>query len=46
MRAISSGCSLYDRATKTIKDLLPTFDIWVDEFAWVDDSNLILFRFW
>ncbi len=25
---------LYDRAAKTIKDLLPDFDNWVDEFAW------------
>ncbi len=25
---------LYDRAAKTIKDLLPNLDRWVDEFAW------------
>ena len=25
---------LYDRTAKTIKDLLPKFDRWVDEFAW------------
>ncbi len=25
---------LYDRAATTIKDLLPNFDNWVDEFAW------------
>jgi len=25
---------LYDRATKTGKDLLPKFDNWVDEYAW------------
>ena len=25
---------LYDRAAKTIKDLLPKFDNWVDEFVW------------
>ncbi len=25
---------LYDRAKKTITDLLPKFDRWVDEFAW------------
>jgi dipeptidyl aminopeptidase/acylaminoacyl peptidase len=25
---------LYDRAAKTIKDLLPKFDNWVNEFAW------------
>jgi dipeptidyl aminopeptidase/acylaminoacyl peptidase len=34
---------VYDRAAKTIKDLLPKFDDWVDEFAWVDDSQHILF---
>ncbi len=34
---------IYDRATKTIKDLLPKFDNWVDEFAWVPDSKHILF---
>jgi dipeptidyl aminopeptidase/acylaminoacyl peptidase len=34
---------LYDRAAKTIKDLLPKFDNWVDEFAWVDDSQHVLF---
>ncbi len=30
---------LYDRATKTAKDLLPKFDRWVDEFAWASDSR-------
>jgi dipeptidyl aminopeptidase/acylaminoacyl peptidase len=30
---------LYDRAAKTIKDLLPKFDNWVDEFAWAPDSK-------
>jgi dipeptidyl aminopeptidase/acylaminoacyl peptidase len=35
--------ALYDRATKAIKDLLPEFDNWVEEFAWVDDSRHILF---
>ncbi len=34
---------IYDRAAKTIKDLLPKFDNWVDEFAWVLDSKHILF---
>jgi dipeptidyl aminopeptidase/acylaminoacyl peptidase len=34
---------LYDRAAKTIKDLLPNFENWVDEFAWEDDSQRILF---
>jgi dipeptidyl aminopeptidase/acylaminoacyl peptidase len=35
--------SLYDRATKTAKDLLPRFDNWVDEFAWAPDSTEIAF---
>jgi dipeptidyl aminopeptidase/acylaminoacyl peptidase len=34
---------LYDRATKTIKDLLPHFENWVDEFAWAPDSKRIFF---
>jgi dipeptidyl aminopeptidase/acylaminoacyl peptidase len=35
---------LFDRAAKTIKDLLSDFDRWVDEFAWVpEDSSLIYF---
>jgi len=34
---------LYDRAAKTTKDLLPKFDNWVDEFAWVTDSQGICF---
>jgi dipeptidyl aminopeptidase/acylaminoacyl peptidase len=34
---------VYDRAAKTIKDLLPKFDYWVDEFAWTPDSQDILF---
>ena len=38
---------LYDRAAKTIKDLLPKFDHWVDEFAWeftsTDGVDRILF---
>ncbi len=44
---------LYDRATKTIKDLLAdaklpnrapgNFDNWADEFSWVNDSQHILF---
>jgi len=29
---------VYDRAAKTIKDLLPKFDNWVEEFAWSPDS--------
>ena len=33
--------ALYDRASKTIKDLLPKFDLWVDEFAWALDSKSI-----
>ena len=34
---------LYHRAAKTIKDLLPKFDNWVDEFAWAPGSNSIYF---
>jgi len=34
---------VYDRAAKTIKDLLPKFDNWVDEFAWALDSQTIYF---
>jgi dipeptidyl aminopeptidase/acylaminoacyl peptidase len=34
---------LYDRAAKTIKELLPKFDHWVDEFAWSVDSQYIYF---
>jgi len=34
---------LYDRTTKQIKDLLPNFDRWVDEFAWSPDSRWIYF---
>jgi len=35
---------LYDRITKTGKDLLPKFDNWVDEFSWGPDlSNAIYF---
>ena len=34
---------LYDRATKQIKDLLPNFDRWVDEFAWWPYSSSIYF---
>jgi len=34
---------VYDRAAKTIKDLLPKFDNWVDEFAWAPDSKSLYF---
>jgi dipeptidyl aminopeptidase/acylaminoacyl peptidase len=34
---------VYDRAAKTIKDLLPKFDNWVDEFAWGASSEEIYF---
>jgi len=38
---------LYDRSTKTGKDLLPKFDNWVDEFVWestwTDGTQHILF---
>jgi dipeptidyl aminopeptidase/acylaminoacyl peptidase len=32
---------VYDRAAKTIKDLLPKFENWVDEFAWASDASTI-----
>jgi dipeptidyl aminopeptidase/acylaminoacyl peptidase len=34
---------IYDRATKQIKEPLPNFDRWVDEFAWSPDSQRIYF---
>jgi dipeptidyl aminopeptidase/acylaminoacyl peptidase len=34
---------LYDRSAKTIKDLLPKLDNWVDEFAWGQSSQQIVF---
>jgi dipeptidyl aminopeptidase/acylaminoacyl peptidase len=34
---------LYDRVAKTIKDLLPKFENWVDEFAWALKSDRIYF---
>jgi dipeptidyl aminopeptidase/acylaminoacyl peptidase len=30
---------LYDRAAKTVKDLLPKFEYWVDEFSWAPGSD-------
>jgi dipeptidyl aminopeptidase/acylaminoacyl peptidase len=35
--------ALYDRAAKTITDLLPKFDRWVDEFSWGLSSQGIYF---
>jgi len=32
---------VYEREKKTIRDLLPHFDRWVDEFTWGSDSNEI-----
>ena len=34
---------LYDRAAKTITDLMPKMDNWVDEFAWAPDAKTIYF---
>jgi dipeptidyl aminopeptidase/acylaminoacyl peptidase len=35
---------LYDRSAKTVRDLLPKFDDWVEEFSWsADDPGYILF---
>jgi dipeptidyl aminopeptidase/acylaminoacyl peptidase len=37
------GLMLYDRATKSTKDLVPKFDDWIDEFAWSLKSPFIYF---
>jgi dipeptidyl aminopeptidase/acylaminoacyl peptidase len=34
---------LFDRQAKTIKEMLPKFDNWVDEFAWAPNSKTIYF---
>jgi len=34
---------VYDRAAKTIKDVLPNFDLWVDEFAWAPGSDAVFY---
>ncbi len=34
---------VYDRAAGTVKDLLPSFDRWVEEFAWGSDSRRLFF---
>jgi dipeptidyl aminopeptidase/acylaminoacyl peptidase len=34
---------LFDREKKTIKDLMPKFDGWVDEFVWTPDSQRLYF---
>jgi len=36
---------IYDRQTKQIKDVLPNFDRWVDEFTWAPDSQTIYFAY-
>ncbi|HET8637441.1 MAG TPA: S9 family peptidase [Acidobacteriaceae bacterium] len=36
---------IYDRATKQIRDVLPKFDRWVDEFTWAPDSRTIYFAY-
>jgi dipeptidyl aminopeptidase/acylaminoacyl peptidase len=33
--------TVYDRAAGTVRDLLPDFDRWVEEFAWGTDSKRI-----
>jgi len=35
--------ALYDRENKQIKEPLPNFDRWIDEFAWSADSKTIYF---
>jgi dipeptidyl aminopeptidase/acylaminoacyl peptidase len=32
---------VYDRATRQIREVLPNFDRWVDEFVWAPDSKTI-----
>ena len=32
---------VYDRAEKTVRNLLPNFDRWIDEFVWLGSSNLL-----
>jgi dipeptidyl aminopeptidase/acylaminoacyl peptidase len=34
---------LYDREKKTIKELLPKFDYWVDEYTWTPESEGIFY---
>ncbi|HMF64215.1 MAG TPA: hypothetical protein VK608_09020, partial [Edaphobacter sp.] len=34
---------VFDRGKKTTKELLPTFDRWVDEFVWAPDSKTVYF---
>ncbi|HMD77305.1 MAG TPA: S9 family peptidase [Terracidiphilus sp.] len=34
---------LYDRAAMRIKDMMPKFENWVDEFAWAPDSEVLYF---
>ena len=34
---------VYDRTAKTVKDLLPKFENWVDEFAWLRSSYGLYF---
>jgi dipeptidyl aminopeptidase/acylaminoacyl peptidase len=36
---------VYDRAAKTIKEPLPKFDRWVDEFTWAPDSQTVYFAY-
>ncbi len=36
---------IYDRATRQIRDVLPKFDRWVDEFTWAPDSRAIYFAY-
>jgi dipeptidyl aminopeptidase/acylaminoacyl peptidase len=36
---------IYDRQTKQIRDVLPKFDRWVDEFTWSPDSQRIYFAY-
>ena len=33
--------ALYDREKKTVRDLLPKLDDWINEFAWASNSKII-----
>ncbi len=34
---------MMDRRTKAIRELMPKFDLWVDEFTWAPDSKTVYF---
>ena len=42
-RAEGSGSASQQVGESAVRDLLPKFDNWVDEFAWIPDSKQLLF---